>query len=88
MHGSHFLSMSAPIDQYTFGVWGVQKSTGIGFEQKRRSSLCFSYSQDGITIQIQPQHLIYSYNDGYTSSLYTAAPPCSRCTAAEASTSS
>ena len=27
---------------------------GIGFEQKRRSLLCFSCSQDGITIQIQP----------------------------------
>ena len=43
-----------------------------GLEQKRRSSLCFIYSQDGITIKLQPEHIIYSYNDGYTSSLLTA----------------
>ena len=39
---------------------------------KATVTLCFSYSQDGIIIQIQPEHLIYSYNDGYTSSLLTA----------------
>ena len=55
---------------------------------KATVTLCFSYSQDGIIIQIQPEHLTYSYNDGFTSSLHTAAALCSRCTAAEASTSS
>ena len=63
-----------------------QSDIGIGFEQQRRPPLCFSHSQDGVTIQIQPSHLTYSYDDGYKSSLYTAAALCSRCTAAEAST--
>ena len=44
---------------------------------KATVTLCFSYSQDGTFIQFQPQYLIYSYDDGYTSTLYTATAPCS-----------